>query len=184
LWSASRGVDAARRALNLAHGVRESRSWWKTELVSWGVTTAGVLLVLVAVSALIAGGGIGAWLAGQFGTRLAFLSVMRWLRWPVLGLIFMIAAGLAYRFLPDVQQRIPAIAPGAVAGALVWVLVTWGFGRYVAAFGNYDVTYGSLGGVMILLTWLYLSGFVALAGSELNAVLQAGRVAAGRPGAP
>jgi membrane protein len=84
---------------------------------------------------------------------------------------FMAAAGLAYRFLPDLEQRFVAIAPGAALGALTWVLATWGFGQYVAAFGNYDVTYGSLAGVMILLTWLYLSGFIAVAGGELHAVL-------------
>lgn len=182
-WSASRGVDAARRALNLAHGAAESRPRWKTELVSWGVTIAGALLVLVAASALIAGGGVGGWIAGQLGAQSTFLSAMRWLRWPVLGLTFMAAATLAYRFLPNVQQHIAGIAPGAAAGALVWVLATWAFGRYVAAFGNYDVTYGSLGGVMILLTWLYLSGFIALAGGELNAALQARRMVAATPDA-
>jgi membrane protein len=170
-WSASRGLDAARRALNIAHGVRESRPWWRTELVCWGATIGGALLVLVAASALIAGGGVGAWIAGRLGISSAFLSVMRWLRWPALGLTFMTAAGLAYRFLPDLEQRFVAIAPGAALGALAWVLATWGFGQYVAAFGNYDVTYGSLGGVMILLTWLYLSGLIAVAGGELNAVL-------------
>jgi membrane protein len=172
-WSASRGADAIRRALNLAHGVTESRPWWKTKLVCWGVTIAGALLVLVAASALIAGGGVGVWIASRLGIRSAFLSVMHWLRWPVLGVTFMTAAGLAYRFLPDVEQRIAGVAPGAAVGALAWVLATWGFGQYVAAFGSYDVTYGSLGGLMILLTWLYLSGFVAVAGGELNAALQA-----------
>jgi membrane protein len=142
-------------------------------------TMAGGLLVLVAASALIAGGGVGAWIAGRLGIRSAYLSVMRWLRWPVLGVAFMTAAGLGYRFLPDVRQRFVCIAPGAAAGALAWVLATWGFGRYVAAFGSYDVTYGSLGGVMILLTWLYLSGFIALAGGQLNAALEARRVARG-----
>ena len=97
---------------------------------------------------------------------------MRLLRWPVLGATFMTASGLAYRVLPDVKQRLRSIAPGAAAGALAWVLATWGFGRYVAAFGDYDVTYGSLGGVVILLTWLYLSGFITVVGGELNAVIE------------
>jgi membrane protein len=170
-WSASRGVDVVRQAVNRACGVKESRPLWKTELLAWGMTLAGALLVLVAASALVAGGGVGVWIAGKLGIRSAFVSVMRWLRWPVLGLTFMTAAGLAYRFLPDVKQRFVFVAPGAALGALAWVLATWGFGKYVAAFGSYDVTYGSLGGVLILLTWLYLSGFIALAGGELNAVL-------------
>ena len=180
-WSASRGVDTARRALNVAYGVKESRPLWKTELVSWCTTLAGALLVLVAAAALIAGGGIGPWIAGKLGVRAGFVSAMHWLRWPVLGLTFMVATGLGYRFLPDVKQRLGLIVPGAAAGAFSWVVVTWGFGLYVAAFGHYEVTYGSLAGVVILLTWLYLSGFIALAGGELNAMVDHGR-AAGRLG--
>jgi membrane protein len=178
-WSASRGVDAVRRALNLAFGVEESRPLWKTEFVSWCLTLAGALLVLVAAAALIAGGGIGPWIAGKLGIRAGFVSVMHWLRWPVLGLTFMTTAGLAYRFLPDVKQRLGVIVPGAAAGALSWVLATWVFGRYVASFGHYEVTYGSLGGVVILLTWLYLSGFITLAGGELNALVGHGSAAGG-----
>jgi membrane protein len=170
-WSASRGVDALRRALNLAHGVEESRSTWKTELACWGMTFSGALLLLVAASALIAGGGLGLSIAGKLGIRSGFLSTMRWLRWPVLGLTFMTATGLAYRFLPDTKQRFRFVAPGAALGGLLWVLMTWVFGKYVAAFGSYHLTYGTLGGLMILLTWLYLSGFVTLAAGELNAGL-------------
>ena len=171
-WSASRGMDSVRHALNLAYGAREWRPLWKTELVAWTTTIAGALLVLVAASALIAGGGVGPWVAGKLGVRSGFVSVMSWLRWPVLGMTYMMAIGLAYRFLPAVRRRFRSIAPGAAVGAVTWVLATWGFGKYVAAFGNYDVTYGSLGAVVILLTWLYLSGFITVAGGELNAFLE------------
>jgi membrane protein len=180
-WSASRGVDAVRRALNLAYGVKESRPLWKTELVSWCTTFAGALLVLVAAAALIAGGGIGPWIAGKLGMRAGFVSAMHWLRWPVLGVTFMAATGLAYRVLPDVKLRLGFIVPGAAAAALAWVLATWIFGLYVAGFGHYEVTYGSLGGVVILLTWLYLSGFIALAGGELNAMVEHGSALGGSP---
>lgn len=168
-WSASRGVDAVRHALNLAYGVKESRPLWKTELLAWGTTITGALVVLFAASALIAGGGVGPWIAGKLGVRSGFVSTMHWLRWPILGTTFMTATGLAYRLLPNAKQRFRFIVPGAAGGALVWMGATWAFGKYVADFGHYDVTYGSLGGVVILLTWLYLSAFVAVAGGELNA---------------
>jgi membrane protein len=171
-WSASRAVDAVRRVLNLAHGVHESRSRLKTELLSWGLTVAGVLLATAAASALLAGSGLGLRIAATLGIRSAFLSVMPWLRWPALGAIFMVTAGLAYWFLPDVKVHFRFVAPGAALGALTWALATWGFGQYAAGFGDYDVTYGSLGGVMILLTWLFLSAFVILVGGELNAVVE------------
>ena len=170
-WSASRGVDVARHALNLTYGVKESRPLWKTELLCWATTVAGAVLILVAASALLAGGGVGPWIAGKLGIRAAFVSAMHWLRWPVLGFTFMAATALAYGVLPDVKQRLRFVVAGAVLGAVAWVLATWLFGLYVAAFGNYNVTYGSLGGLVILLTWLYLSGFIALVGGELNALV-------------
>jgi membrane protein len=182
-WSASRGVDVLRRALNLACGVRDSRPLWKTELLVWGMTLAGAVLVLVAASALIAGGGVGVWIAGKLGIRSVLLSVVGWLRWPVLGVTFMASACLAYRLLPDVRLRFVHIAPGAAVGGLAWVPVTWGFGQYVSAFGRYDVTYGSLGGILILLTWLYLSGLIALAGGQLSAAVAQGSAAANTSGA-
>lgn len=176
-WSASRGVDALRRALNLAHGIKESRPLWRTELVTWAMTLSGAFLLLVAASVLIAGGGLGLTLAGKIGVRVGFLSIMGGLRWPLLGLTFMSAAGLAYRFLPDVKRTFRAIAPGAVVSATLWVLTTWGFGKYAAAFGRYHLTYGALGGLMMLLTWLYLSGLLVVAGGELNVALEHGSTA-------
>ena len=157
-WSASRGVDAVRHALNLAYGVDESRPLWKTEALVWGTTIAGALLVLVAAFALIAGGGVGPWIAGTLSIRTGFVSVMRWLRWPVLGATFMAATGLAYRFLPDVRAAPPLDRAWRGGRSLGVGTGDLGLRKYVAAFGHYDVTYGSLGGVVILLTWLYLSG--------------------------
>jgi len=171
-WSASRGVDALRHSLNLAHGVEDSRPLWKTELVTWAITFAGALILLLATFVLVASGGFGLTIAGKLGMRAGFMSAMRALRWPVLGLTFMTAAGLAYRFLPDVKRSLRLVAPGAVAGAAVWVLATWGFGLYVTSFGRYHVTYGALGGLMILLTWLYVSGFILIEGDEFNAALE------------
>lgn len=171
-WSASRGAHVVWRALNVAHGVRESRPRWKTEAVAWGTTVAGALLMLLAASVLIAGGGVGAWIADALGIGSGVLSAMPWLRWPVLAVTFMTTTGIAYRFLPNLEQRFRFIAPSAAVGALTWLLATWAFGVYVAAFGHYGVTYGALGGFVILLTWLHLSGLITLAGGELNAALE------------
>jgi membrane protein len=172
IWSASRGVDAVRRALNLAYDVKESRPWWKTEIASVGMTVAGAVLVLGAVAILIVGGDVGFWIAAKLGVQSEFLLLMRTLRWPVTALMIMTVAALSYYFLPDVEQEFKFITPGSVLGTLIWMLATWGFGRYVSAFGSYNVTYGSLGSVIVLLTWLYISGFIFLLGGEVNAVLE------------
>jgi membrane protein len=136
------------------------------------MTIAGSVIVLAAVALLIAGGQVGFWAAGKLGIESYYVDVMRWLRWPLTALMIMTVVALAYYFLPDVQQRFKFITPGSVLGTLLWLLATWGFGQYVSSFGNYNVTYGSLGGVIVLLTWLYLSGFIFVMGGELNAVLE------------
>lgn len=172
IWSASRGVDAVRRALNLAYDVTESRPWWRTELASIATTLIGAGLMVVAAALLIVGGKVGLWTSDLLGVQSQFVWVMSWLRWPLTAFMVMGVAALAYYFLPDVEQEFKFITPGSVMGVLTWLGTTWGFGRYVSSFGNYNVTYGSLGGVIILMTWLYLSGFIFLIGGEVNAILE------------
>jgi membrane protein len=124
------------------------------------------------VALLIAGGQFGFWLAGKIGVETYYVLVVRVLRWPLTALMMMTVAALAYYFLPDVKQEFKFITPGSVLGTLLWLLCTWGFGQYVASFADYNVTYGSLGGVIVLLGWLYLSGFIFIMGGEINAILE------------
>ena len=172
LYSASRGVDALRKTLNLAYDVKESRKWWRTELVAFGMTIGGALLVLVAIAALTAGGAAGHWVASRVGIGHQSVLVWSWLRWPVTALVIMLCAALAYYLLPDVKQKFKFITPGSVLGTVVWLLGTWGFSVYASNFGSYNVTYGSIGGVIVLLTWFYISGFIFLMGGEINAIIE------------
>jgi membrane protein len=172
LYGASRGVDAVRKALNLAYDVKESRAVWKTEGLAFGMTIGGAVLVLAAIAALVAGGSAGFWLAQKVGIATVYVFVWTWMRWPITAALIMLAAALAYYLLPDVKQQFKYITPGSVIGTLLWLTVTWGFSVYVAHFGNYSVTYGTIGGVIILLTWFYIAGFVFLMGGEANAILE------------
>jgi membrane protein len=172
LYSASRGVDAVRRALNLAYDVKESRPFWKTEGIAIGMTIGGALLVLLSVSGLIVGGDLGLWLAERLHIAHAYVVAWSWLRWPVTAAVIMLCAALGYYLLPDVEQQFKFITPGSVSGTLVWLAATWGFSQYAAHFGSYNVTYGSIGGVIVLMTWFYLSGLVFLLGGEINAILE------------
>jgi membrane protein len=172
IYSASRGVDALRKTLNLAYDVKESRPWWKTELVAFGMTIGGAVLVLVAIAAVTAGGSAGFWLARHVGIAHEYVIVWSWLRWPVTALLMMLCAALAYYVLPDVKQTFKFITPGSVIGTLAWLLSTWGFSVYAGNFGSYNVTYGSIGGVIVLLTWFYISGFLFLMGGEMNAIIE------------
>jgi membrane protein len=158
--------------LNAAYDVTESRPYWKTQLVAVAVTIVGGVLLSIGVALLIAGGHLGFWLAAKIGFGSEYVMIVRWLRWPVTALLIATVAACTYYFLPDVEQRFKFISPGSVVGTLAWLAATWGFGEYASAFGTYDVTYGSIGGVIILLTWLYLSGLIFLVGGEINAVLE------------
>ncbi|MFL5305447.1 MAG: YihY/virulence factor BrkB family protein [Polyangia bacterium] len=172
LYSASRGVDAVRKALNLAYDVKESRPLWKTEGIAFGMTIGGALLVLLGVTALVAGGDLGLWLAQRLDFAKEYVIVWSWARWPVTAGVIMLAAAIGYYLLPDVVQEFRFITPGSIFGTLVWLAATWGFSYYAGHFGSYNVTYGSIGGVIVLMTWLYISGFVFLMGGEINAILE------------
>ena len=172
IYSASRGVNAVRTALNRAYDVKESRPLWKTELLAFGMTIGGGLLLLVGIGVLIAGGSAGQWAARHLEIADEYLTVLRWIRWPTTTVAIMLAAACSYYLLPDVEQKFKFITPGSVVGTLAWCLATWCFGIYASHFGSYNVTYGSIGGVIVLLTWFYITGFILLMGGELNALIE------------
>ena len=173
LYSASRGVDALRKTLNLAYDVKESRKWWKTELVAFGMTIGGAVLVLIAIAPLTAGGS-GGLLAGRqarhrprvrVGLELAALAGHGAGDHVVRGARVLRAAGRE----AEVQvhhARIGDRHAGLAAGDLGLL------GHTPAHFGSYNVTYGSIGGVIVLLTWFYISGFIFLMGGEMNAIIE------------
>jgi membrane protein len=171
LWTASRGVDALRKGLNLAYDVPESRPFWRTQLLAIGMTVAGAVLIVVAFAGFVLGGNAGEALAARIGIHEQFALLWSWLRWPFTAMAVMLAAALSYYALPDVEQKFRYITSGSVTATVMWLATTWGFTAYVEHFGNFNVTYGSIGGVVVLLLWLYLTGLVFLFGGELNAVI-------------
>lgn len=172
LYSASRGADAFRKALNIAYDVHESRPFWKVNGVALVSTILGALFGLLGVAMIAAGGKAGEWVAEKVHLDKQFVFVWSWLRWPTTALVIMLVAALGYYLLPDVKQKFKYITPGSVLATVFWLLGTWAFGLYVSHFGNYNATYGSLGGVIILLTWLYLSSVIFMVGGEVNATIE------------
>ena len=170
LYSASRGVDAVRKALNLAYDVRESRPFWRTELLAVGATLGGATLIVVGITVLIAGGSGGLSLAHHLGITTEYVAVWGWLRWPVTIAAIVSCAALSYYFLPNLEHRFKFISPGSLMGTSAWLVATIAFARYAGHFGNYNVTYGSIGGVIALMTWFYISAFIFLMGGEVNAI--------------
>jgi membrane protein len=183
IWSASGYVSTFTRASNRIYGVREGRPWWKLQLFE--IALAAVALVLLSVGA--AGLVISGPLVDALGDRLGAGDTARtaWSigRWPVLIVIAVILLSLLFWIAPNVQQpRFRWLTVGGGVALLAWAIVSFGFGVYVANFGSYDRTYGSLGAIMAFLVWLYLSNTSILLGVEVNAEVQRGRlVQAGDP---
>ena len=165
VWAASGGVVALMDSLNTVYGVKESRPFWKIRGVALLVTLGGAAVAIVAALAIIVTPVIADKL-GPLGT------VLTWLRLPIAGLVVMMLWAVLYYVLPDVKQSFRFITPGSVVGVLIWVMASWGFSKYVANFGSYDVNYGAIGGVIVMLLWMWISAQVILLGAEINAILE------------
>jgi membrane protein len=171
IWAASGAFAALINALNRAYDVQETRPFWKVRGIAILMTLGLSVLVLVGVLLLVLGPQIGTTIANLFGLEETFLLVWDIARWPV-ALIFMVfTVALLYYFAPDVEQPFRWITPGGLIGVLLWVLASVGFNFYVSNFGSYNKTYGSIGAVIILLLYLYISSLTILFGATLNAIL-------------
>jgi membrane protein len=184
VYSATRGVDAARRALNLAYDVRETRSFWRTEALAFAVTIGGAVLVLLTIAVLVAGGDLGFWLARRVPGVGHVVRVLRWGRWPVTALTILCTTSLAYGLLPNVRPRHRFVTVGSLFATVSWFVASLGFRYYASHFGRYNLTYGSIGSAIILMTWFYITGFILILGGEVDAVLASrGRQRRGGDGA-
>jgi membrane protein len=166
LWSASRGMSGMMTALDIAYEEEESRGFVKFNLIAIGLTLCSIIGGLVAI-ALVAILPAVVQLVGLGGTTKWLLLLVQW---PLLVVLVMTGLALLYRYAPDrdkAQWR--WVSPGAIAATVLWVIASVAFTVYVANFASYDKTYGSLGGAVIILTWLYLSSFVVLLGAVINA---------------
>ena len=166
LWSASRGMSGLITAINIAYEEKERRGFFKLNLIAIGLTLGLVVGGIVAI-ALVA-------VLPAAVQLLAVGSATKWLlllvQWPLLIVLVMLGLAVLYRFGPDRDKpQWRWVSPGAIAATVLWIVASIGFTVYVANFNSYDKTYGSLGGVVILLTWLYLSALMVLLGAVINA---------------
>src|SRR5215217_433885 len=171
IWSASGAFAALINALNKAYDVQETRPFWKVRGIAILMTLGLSVLIVIGVLLMVAGYPIGRAVADAFGLGDVFTLVWNTIRWPVALLFLVTVVALLYYFAPDVDQPFRWITPGGFIGVALWVLASIGFNIYVSNFGSYDKTYGSIGAVILLLLYLYISSLVVLFGAELNATL-------------
>ncbi|SEB54454.1 YihY/virulence factor BrkB family protein [Paenibacillus sp. GP183] len=171
LWSASSGINAVLKALNKAYDAEENRPYWKVQGLSIIFTIALAIVIILSLFMLIFGKLIGetiykfVYLPGSFETIWRFAQYIIPLPVMVIAFIFL------YLFLPNLRLKVKDVLPGALFATVGWVVTSLLFSFYVNNFSNYSKTYGSIGGIIVLLTWLYLSSMVIVLGGEVNATL-------------
>src|SRR3954453_16815129 len=183
LWSASGYVAAFMRASNAIYDVGEGRPIWKTAPTRF-LTTLVLLLMLAAVAIAVTFTGPLAKQAGDvLGVGSTAITVWNIAKWPVILIVVMTMFAILYWAAPNVKHpKFQWVSPGGIVGVLLWLAASAAFAFYVANFASYNKTYGALGGVIVFLTWLWISNIAILLGAEFNAELERGRqIEAGHP---
>lgn len=171
-WSASRGAVSLMTALDRMFHKKETRGYFKRQLIAVALTLAVAILVLAALGLLFVGPMVGHWIAGHIGmSDHAFAVLWGLVRWIGAGILVMLVWALLYKFLPDTDAPFRIFTPGAITGVLLWLGISALFGVYLGHFNSYEKTYGTLGGAIIFLVWLWLSNMALLFGAEVNDVL-------------
>jgi YihY family inner membrane protein len=182
LWSASGYIAAFMRASNAIYDVPEGRPVWKTLPIRVGVTVVVMVLLAVSAIAVVASGGLADRIGQLLGIGTAAVTAWEIAKWPVLLVVVSFLFALLYWASPNARQGFRWVTPGGILAVVIWVVASVAFALYVANFGSYNKTYGSLASVIIFLVWLWLSNTAILLGAELNAELERGRaIATGHP---
>ncbi|RZU41965.1 YihY/virulence factor BrkB family protein [Edaphobacter modestus] len=177
IWSASVGVSAIQEALNTVYNVRDNRGYFHARVSAIGVTILLALLATLTLAAMLGGDYFASIAHSRVANHFAaaFLALLsRIFFWTIATALLTLCFAVIYFWAPGVRKRRWRwLTPGATIGILAWVLVSLGFRAYLHYFNFYSVTYGSLGAVIILLMWFYITGFTLLLGAEINSEIEA-----------
>lgn len=166
IWSASAGFDSLRSSLNGVYNLKETRAWWKTKLISLALTIGIGILIFIALGLIFQGSQLLSWILPIESPYL-----LKPLEFLTITLVLLFAFALLYNFCPNhAPFRWKWISPGAVSSIILWLLFSGGFRIYLRYFDTYSKTYGSLGAVIVLMLWLYLTALVILIGGAINAI--------------
>ena len=182
VWVASTGMRAIIKSLNAAYGVKEARPWWRQRLVAIGLTIALAVFIVAALTLMFYGSQITLLVARRFEFGDLFTRTWNVVRWVFVLAFVLLAFTSVYLFAPNVKEvRWRWITPGSILAVALWLLISFGFSLYLRFFDSYSATYGSLGAMIVLLLWLYMTGAAILIGGEVNAVVENAAAEAGAP---
>jgi membrane protein len=171
LWVVSSTFDEMIEALSAAYEVEDSRPFWKIRLLALGLAAISGSLLTVAIAVIVAGPMVAQWLGATWSLSAAFVAFWPYLHWTLAVVFAVVGVVIIYQLAPRVKQQFVATLPGAFFSVGCWIGLSRLLRIYFKYFGNYNRTYGTLAGVMALITWLYWVYFIFLAGGELNAEL-------------
>ncbi|MED4604000.1 YihY/virulence factor BrkB family protein [Paenibacillus validus] len=171
LWSASNGVNAIIKGLNKAYDEEENRPFWLVRSMSLLTTVVLAVAILLSFSMLVFGRMIGEWIYHTAHLPGDFSQLWGWVQYAIPLVVLWTMFVLLYSYLPNVRLGYKAVIPGAIFATGGWIVVSMLFSFYVNHFDSYSRTYGSIGGIIVLLTWLYLSSMIILLGGQINATL-------------
>lgn len=171
-WAGSNGMASIMTALNAAYDVADNRAWWKRRALSILLTLGFAMFILSALVLVVFGPRLGEAVAARLGFGVAFAIGWRLLNLPVVILFVLVGIALVYYFAPAAKQHWRWVTPGSAVAVVLWLAMSLGLRFYVSHFANYGATYGSIGGVILLMLWLYLTGLALLIGAEINAEIE------------
>jgi membrane protein len=170
LWSASGYVGAFTRASNIIYETPEGRPFWKLRPLQIAITLAMIIMMALLAVGLVISGPVAEAIAGPVGLSSTAVDVWNIAKWPVMAAIFILMVDLLYYTTPNVKLRgFKWVTPGAILSIVVWAIASALFALYVANFGSYDKTYGTLGGLVVLLLWFWITNLAILFGHQMNA---------------
>lgn len=171
LWTSSRGIKALIRGINKSFKVTETRSFIKTSLIGFLFTIIIILLIFSSMIFLVYGEKIGYFVFELIGLNNIFIKVWNVIRYSVGITTVIIMLVSLYRYTPNKKVSIRDVVPGSIVATFAWLLISFVYSVYANNFSNYEVIYGSIAGIIVLMTWLYLSSWALFIGSEVNAKL-------------
>src|SRR6188472_3238442 len=175
IWSASGYVGAFRRASNAIYEVDKGRPFWKLRPLQIAITIGAVLSISLIAFSVALTGSVARSAGNVLGLGDATVTAWNIVKWPVLLILASLIIAALYWATPNVKQQFHLISPGSLFALLIWIVATAGFSLYLSTIGSYNETYGTLGGLIALLIWLWLSNIALLFGAELNSEVERSR---------
>ena len=173
LWAASSGVEAIGSSLNAAYHAKETRPWWVTRLLAISLTLAFASLIMIALILVLCGAKIADIVQAYFHLDKSFSLMWKIIQYPLVIAFVMLALALVYYFAPNMKGREWTwVSPGSAVATTLWLLASFAFRVYLLHFDSYSATYGSLGAVIVLMLWLYMTSSAILLGGRINSEIE------------